>query len=354
MGAGPFTAAELASRLGGVVEGDGGRLLLGVLGLDEAGPEHLSFLSNRRYVRSLGRTRAGAVLIDRSTAAPGLTLIRCDDPYVAFARALALFHPEDRPAPGVDPRAVVAPGAVVEGATVEAFAFVGPGAVVGPGSLVEPFAYVGPGARVGADCRLMPHSVVCAGCTVGDRVWLNPGAVVGGEGFGFAPSRSGLVKIPQVGQAVVEDDVEIGSNSCVDRAALGTTRVRRGAKLDNLVQVGHAAEVGEHNVLVAYSGVAGSTRLGRGVTLAAKAAVLGHLEVGDGVTVGAASVVHDDQPAGARVSGVPAIEHRRWLRAATGFGELPDLLRTVRALEARVAALEAERQGDAPDGGDER
>lgn len=343
--AGPFTVAELARRLGGEVEGDGGCALSDVRGLDEAGPEHLSFLSNRRYVRRLAGSRAGAVLIDRQTPAGGRTVIRTEDPYAAFAAAVAIFHPLPWPEPRVDPAAWVAPDAVVQGATIEAFAWIGPGAVVGPGTWVEAGATVGPGAVIGPDCRLMSRSVVCAGCALGARVWLNPGAVVGAEGFGFAPTAAGLVKIPQVGRAVVEDDVEIGANSTVDRAALGETRVGRGAKLDNLVQVGHGAEIGPHNCLVAYSGVAGSSRLGRGVTLAAKAAVLGHLQIGDGVSVGVASIVHDDQPAGARVSGVPAIEHRRWLRAATAAAELPDLLRQVRALEARLARLERAAAG---------
>lgn len=339
--AGPFTVAELARRLGGEVEGDGARVLVDVRGLDEAGPEHLSFLSNRRYVRRLAASGAGAVLIDQRTPAGGRTVIRLPDPYAAFAAALAIFHPLAWPAPGVDSAAWVAPDAVVEGATIEAFAWIGPGAVVGPGTWVEAGATVGPGAVIGPDCRLMSRSVVCAGCALGARVWLNPGAVVGAEGFGFAPTPDGLKKIPQVGRAVVEDDVEVGANSTIDRAALGETRVGRGAKLDNLVQVGHGAEIGPHSCLVAYSGVAGSSRLGRGVTLAARATVLGHLQIGDGVTVGVSGVVHDDQPAGASVSGVPAIEHRRWLRAATAAAELPDLLRQVRALEARLAALEA-------------
>ncbi len=339
--AGPFTVAEIARHVGGTVEGDGDRRLSDVRGLDEAGPDHLSFLANRRYARRMRATRAGAVLVGRDEPARGRTVIRCDDPYVAFARALALFHPRPWPAPGVDPRAFVAEDAVVDGATVEAFAWVGPGAVVGPETWVQAGAVIGAGARVGRRCRLMPHSVVAEGCALGDRVWLNPGAVVGAEGFGFAPTPGGWVKIPQVGRAVVGDDVEIGANSCVDRAAMGETRVEEGARLDNLVQVGHAARVGPHSLMVAFSGVAGSARLGAGVRLAAKAAVLGHIELGDGVQVGTASVVHDGQPPGARVTGVPAIEHRRWLRAAASFGELPELRRTVRALERRVAELEA-------------
>ena len=346
--AGPFSAGEIALAVGGRLEGDPDLLLEDVAALAEAGPAHLSFLSNRRYARQLTASQAGVVLVDERVPVGGRAVIRCADPYVAFARALQQFNPQPWPAPRVDPAAHVAPDAIVAGATIEAFAWVGPGAVVGPGTWLEAGAVVGEGARVGAGCRLMAHSVVAAGCVLGDRVWLNPGAVIGGEGFGFAPTADGWVKIPQVGRAVVEDDVEVGVHTAVDRAALGETRVGRGTKMDNFVQIGHAVEVGPDSCLVAYSGVAGSTRMGRGVVLAAKAAVLGHLDIGDGVQVGVASVVHSDQPAGARVTGVPAIEHGRWLRAATAVGELPELLRRVRALEARVVELEAALAAAAP------
>jgi len=335
-----FTVAELAEALGGVVEGDEARVLTGVAGLEEAGEHEVSFVSNRRYVRKLAATGAGAVLVDRQLDGQGKTLIRVADPYAAFARALALFHPEQRPEPGVHPRAFVAEGAEVEGATIEAFAVVESGARVGAGAWVQSHAYVGRNAVIGRDVRLMPGSVVCDGCAVGDRSWLNPGAVVGSEGFGFAPTAAGNLKIPQVGTAVVEADVELGAQTCVDRAALGTTVVRRGAKLDNLVQIGHAAEVGEHSLMVAYSGVAGSSKLGARSVLGAKAAVLGHIELGEGVQVGVSSVVRDSQPDRARVTGVPAIPHRRWLRAATVFGDLPEHDKRIRALEARLARLE--------------
>jgi UDP-3-O-[3-hydroxymyristoyl] glucosamine N-acyltransferase len=168
--------------------------------------------------------------------------------------------------------------------------------------------------------------------------------VVGGEGFGFAAGPSGHLKIPQAGVAVVEDDVEIGVNSCVDRAAVGVTRVAQGAKLDNLVQVGHGAHVGPHTRMVAYAGVAGSTHLGANVVLAAKAAVLGHLTIGDGVQVGVCSAVHNDQPDGARVTGVPAITHAKWLRAAASFSEIPDLVRKLRDLESRIISLEGRKK----------
>ena len=328
-----FTVARVAEALGGSVEGAEGLPLIGVRALADAGPEHLSFLANRRYARAARESRAGAIIVGPTEQLGGHTLIRCADPYAGFAKALQLFHPDPVLAPGIDPRAHVAPDAVVDGARIEAFAWVGPRAKVGAGSWVEAGAVVGEGATVGRDCRLMANSTVCAGSVVGDRVWLNPGAVVGSEGFGFAPTPNGNVKIPQVGRAIVEDDVEVGANSCIDRAALGDTYVRSGAKLDNLVQIGHAADIGADSLLVAFSGVAGSSRLGRRTTLAAKSGVLGHLTLGDDVTVGVASIVHDDLPSGARVSGLPAIEHRRWLRAATAFADLPELMKRMRTMD---------------------
>lgn len=340
--AGPFAVAELAERLGGEVVGEGDRTIEDVRGLADAGPRHLSFLANRRYARQLADSRAGAVLLDRDTDARGHTAIRLDDPYAAFARALALFHPQPWPEPGVHPQACVAPDARVEGATVEAFAWIGPGAVVGAGSWIEAGAYVGAGVEVGERCRLMPGSVAYSGAVLGDRVWLNPGAVVGGEGFGFAPRPDGHVKIPQTGFAVVEDDVEIGCNSCVDRPTMGETAVRRGARLDNLVQVGHGAEIGEGTLMAAYAGVAGSTRVGKGVMFGAKSGAINHLEIGDGATLSTHCIAFQDQPDGAQLAGSPAIDRRTWLRATTAFADLPALLKRVRALERRVEELEEE------------
>jgi len=338
--AGPFTAAELAERLGGEVEGDGAALLEDVRGLEEAEAEHLSFLANPKYARQLATTRAGAVLVRPEVDAGGRTVIRLADPYAAFARALAIFHPAERPEPGVDPRAAIDESAEVDpSATVEAFAWIGPRAAVGARTWVEAAAYVGEDARVGADCHLMAHSVVRPDCELGDRVVLNPGVVVGGEGFGFAPTAEGNVKIPQVGTARIGPDVEIGANSTVDRAAMAATEVGEGAKLDNLVQVGHGARVGAHVLMAAYSAAAGSARIGDRSVLAGKAGVINHVELGEGSQVATASIVMRDQPPGSRLAGSPAIEHAAWLRAATLFKELPAMLARLRRLEKRVAAL---------------
>jgi UDP-3-O-[3-hydroxymyristoyl] glucosamine N-acyltransferase len=342
--AGPFTVGDVADALGGEARGDTELILTDVHPLATAGPSSISFLANRKYRRAAESSKAGCILVASGVElADNRTVIVCEDPYLAFAETMTLFHPYTPPEADVDPRAYVAPDACVEGARIEAFAWVGPGAVVGSETWVESGAVVGAGAVVGSRCRLMPNSVVMDRCHLGDRVWLNPGAVIGGEGFGFAPGQQGHTKIPQAGDVRIGNDVEIGANSCVDRGALESTVVRDGAKLDNLVQVGHAADVGEHSLMVAYSGVAGSTKVGKGVVLAAKAAVLGHLEIGDGVQVGVASVVSKDQPAGVKVTGVPAIEHRRWLRSATAFSAIPELLTRVRELEQRIADLEDDK-----------
>jgi len=341
----PRTVATVAAHLNGrVISGDPNAPVDHIAGLESAGPGALSFLANRRYTRFLPGSKAAAVLVAPGTAPSddGPARIEVADPYAAFADALAWMYPKQRPAPGVHPRAVVAEDAVIEGVFVGALAVVGAGVVVGPGSVIEPGVVIGAGAQVGVDAHLMANAVVAPGCVLGDRVVLNPGAVVGGDGYGFAPTASGHRKIPQLGIAALGDDVEVGSNSCIDRSALPGTQtvVGNGSKLDNLVQVGHGATLGRGVRMVAYSGVAGSSTLGDGVTLAAKAAVLGHRSIGAGVQVGAASVVHDGQPDGARVTGVPAIDHRTWLRAATAFRDLPDVLRELRDLRRRVKALE--------------
>jgi len=344
--AGPYTAAQLAERLGGTVDGDGDVRLADVRGLEDAGPEHLSFLANPKFARQLATTRAGAVLVAPDVDSKGRTVIRLADPYAAFARALAIFHPAARPEPGIDPRAAIDGTATIDpSATVAAFAWIGPRAVVGARTWVEAGAYVGAGASIGADCHLMANAVVCHGCEVGDRAILNPGAVVGGDGFGFAPTPEGNVKIPQVGSARLGPDVEIGANTTVDRAAMGVTEVADGAKLDNLVMVAHGARIGEHAMLAAFGAAAGSARIGARSVLAGKAAVINHVEIGEGSQVAAASIVMGDHPAGSRLAGTPAIDHATWLRASTVFKSLPALVARVRALEKRLDELTAAGQG---------
>ena len=331
---------ELAARLGCELRGDGDVEIRGVAGLDDAGPGDLSFLANPRYAGKLETTRAAAVVLLASQASDRPALVS-DNPYLAFARAIALVRPSPRPAPGVDASARVDESAVLgDGVHVGALAVVGALARVGARSVLHPHVVLYDGAEIGEDCVLHSGVHVRERCRLGRRVVVQNGAVIGGDGFGFARDAQGRYhKFPQVGIVVVEDDVEIGALSAIDRAALGETRIGRGTKLDNLVQVGHSVTIGEDSVLAGQVGIAGSTRLGKRVTLAGQVGVAGHLEIGDGATVTAQTGIPGSVEAGALVSGSPAIENRAWLKSTAVFAKLPELQRRLRELERRVESL---------------
>lgn len=340
------TLGGIAAALGAELRGAPGLAIEGVAPLNVAGPGHLSFFANAKYVRQLEATSAGAVLLsaqDAAKAPAGLGLLVSVNPYRDFSLAVARwFDPRPRPAAGVHPSAVVDPGARVDAsAHVGALAYVGPGARVGPRSAVHAQAHVGPDCVIGADCILYPQTVLYDGCRLGDRVIVHAGAVLGADGFGFAPDPPrGYVKVPQIGWVQVEDDVEIQANACVDRGSLGATVIRRGAKLDNLVQVAHNVEIGENTVIAAQSAVSGSTKVGRWVTLAGQSAIAGHLTVGDQSVITGQAGLGKDIPAKSIVSGSPAqpmMEHHRGLAELI---RLPDLRRRVKALEAGLAGLE--------------
>jgi UDP-3-O-[3-hydroxymyristoyl] glucosamine N-acyltransferase len=332
--------ADLAARLGCELRGDGEREVTGVAPIEGAGPGDLTFLANRRYASHLGTTRAGAVILAPGHEAPGACLVT-RNPYLAFARAVALLRPAGRPAPGVDPSARVHPTAeVAEGVHVGPLAVVGAGVRLGARTVVHPHVVLYEGVEVGEDCVLHSGVQVRERCRLGDRVVVQNGAVVGSDGFGFARDDEGRYhKFPQVGVVVVEDDVEIGALTAIDRAALGETRIGRGTKLDNLVQIGHSVTIGENTVLAGQVGIAGSTRVGSGVTLAGQVGVAGHLTIGDGVIVTAQSGIPGDVGKGAVVSGSPAIENRAWLKSSAVFAKLPELQKRLRDLERRVEAL---------------
>jgi UDP-3-O-[3-hydroxymyristoyl] glucosamine N-acyltransferase len=345
-----FSLAELAERVGGRVEGDGSIRIERVMPLEEAGPSDVSFFANRKYAAAFAATRAGAVVVGEGEEVPaGRTVLRSANAYLAFARISTLFHPPREAVPEISPGAVIAEGAVVDpSAEVQALAHVGRGATVGARTILFPGVYVGDGARVGDDCILYPNVVVRERCVVGNRCILQPGAVVGGDGFGFALDMEGdgsgprHFKVPQSGIAVIEDDVEIGANTCIDRGTLGATVVRRGAKVDNLVQIAHNVEVGPLSLVVAQVGVSGSTKLGTGVVLAGQVGVVGHLTIGDGARLGAQAGVSNDVPAGETYSGYPARPHRQWLREEGALRKLPEIWKRVRELEKEIARLKEE------------
>jgi UDP-3-O-[3-hydroxymyristoyl] glucosamine N-acyltransferase len=334
----------LASRLGCALRGDGEVEVARVAGIGEAGPGDLTFVSGARYAPQLGSTRASAVIVPAGlqTALPSLV---SDNPYLAFARAVGLLHPEPPLPPGIHPSAVVHQTAEVSpDAHVGALCAVGAGVRVGARTILHPHVVLYDGASVGVDCRLHSGVQVREHCRLGDRVIVQNNAVIGADGFGFAKDADGRYqKIPQVGIVVVEDDVEIGALTAIDRAALHETRIGRGTKIDNLVQIGHSVVIGADSVLAGQVGVAGSTTLGDRVTLAGQVGVAGHLTIGAGVVATAQTGIPSSVEAGRMISGYPAIGNREWLKASAVFAQLPDLRRRVRELERQLD--EREEQG---------
>lgn len=334
---------DIALRLNCALVGDGGIEITGLAGMEHAGPTELTFLANPKYAPKVKRTRAAAILAAEPVKDHPIATLVSGNPYLDFARALELFYQPPRPAPGIHPSAAVAPSAVIgEGASIGAFVSIGEDVIIGRNAVLHPHVVVYRGARIGDDFCAHSHSVVREFCCVGDRVILQNGVVVGGDGFGFALTKDGThYKIVQSGVTVIEDDVEIQTLTSVDRATVGETRVRRGAKIDSLVQVGHACVVGEDNIVCAQTGLAGSSILGRSVVLAGQVGVSGHLTIHDNAVVYAQSGVGGDVPAGLAISGSPAFDASLWRRAVAAFPKLPELIKTVRELRKRVEELAA-------------
>ena len=334
--------------IGGRVQGNPDRRVRGVAALDTAGPDELSFLTNPRYRFALATTRAGAILVGPGTKIEGRDLLIASDPQLALAEILERFHPLDRPAPGVSPDARVdATASLGEGAAIGAFAVVGEGARIGARVVLGAGVVIGEGAAVGDDTVVMPRVVLYPGTQLGARCIVHAGVVLGADGFGFATSGGSHRKVPQVGRVVIEDDVEIGANTTVDRGALGETRIGHGTKIDNLVMIAHGASIGPHGLLAAQSGVSGSTRIGSHVTFAGQSGTAGHLSLGDRVVVAAKSAVFADVADGSFVAGIPAVDHRAWKRSQAIVKMLPELRERLRKLEERLDALTSGEKGNA-------
>jgi UDP-3-O-[3-hydroxymyristoyl] glucosamine N-acyltransferase len=342
---------EIAEALGRRLIGDGDLEISGVAGMEHAGPGQLTFLANPKYAPKVKHTKASAILVTEPPAGVEIASIVSDNPYLDFARALALFYQPPRPAPGVHPMAYVAPTAEIgENCSIGPFAAVGERVRIGRNAVLHPHAVIYEGAEIGDDFVAHSHTAVREFCRVGSRVILQNGVVVGGDGFGFAKRADGThFKIVQSGVTVIEDDVEVQSLTSVDRATVGETRVRRGAKIDSLVQIGHACVVGEDNIICAQTGLAGSTVLERNVLLAGQVGSSGHLTVHEGAIVYAQSGIGGDVAAGARISGSPAFAAGEWLRAVTAYPKLPDLLKSLRELKKKVDELEQHARQSNPD-----
>lgn len=333
---------ELAEQLGCTLHGDGGVEITGVAGMEHAGPSELTFLANQKYAHKVKHSRAAAILVEQPLLDLPIRSVVSKNPYHDFARALALFYQPPKPPPGIHPLAYVAESAQVgDGASIAPFVYVGENVRIGRNAVLYPHVVIYESAQIGDDFTAHAHASVREYCRVGDRVILQNGVVVGGDGFGFAKTAGGThFKIVQSGVTVIEDDVEIQSLTSVDRATVGETRVKRGAKVDSLVQIGHACVVGEDNIICAQTGLAGSSILEKNVLLAGQVGVSGHLTIHDGAIVYAQSGIGGDVPAGAAVSGSPAFDSREWLRAVTAFQRLPEIAKTVRQLEKRLRLME--------------
>ena len=337
--------SELARQTGARVEEKFGDIdIVGAAGLDDAEQGHVTFLANPRYTPRVQTTRASAVYLAEGSEAArdDIAMLHARDPYLAYTRALILFNPEPEFEPVIHPSAVVDPSARLgAGVAVGACSVLGRGVSVGDGVRIFPNVTVYDGVTIGAGSVIHSGVALREGANIGARVTVHNNAVIGSDGFGYAKDEEGRwLKIPQTGRVVVEDDVEIGAGTTIDCASVGETRIARGAKIDNLVQIGHSCTVGEDSLLCAQVGLAGSSRIGRRVILAGQAGVAGHLEIGDDVVLTAKSATSHNVPAGRVISGIPAFDNRDWLRSTAAFRRLGDMQRTLRTLEARLAALE--------------
>jgi len=342
MSAGELTAQAVAELVGGRLLGDGAIVLRSVRPLDRAGPDALSLAVSGRYAEQLRATRAGAVLIPQELAGAASGSGACivaSDPYRALVRAMAALFPAPPPVPGVDPAARLGAGSRLgRGVTIGPFTVVGREARLGDRCRIAEGVSIGEGVTIGEDSVLGPRSVCYRGSRIGHRVVIKAGAVIGGDGFGFLASGGEHLRIPHVGGCIIEDDVEIGSNTCIDRGSLDDTIIGRGTKLDNLVHVGHNVRIGQRCLLMAGVGIAGSTRIGDDVILAGHVGVTDHLVIGDGARVAAKSAVFGDIPPGLAVSGHPARPHRQFLRAQAALYRLAPLVNDIENLVASPAS----------------
>ncbi|HEY3155017.1 MAG TPA: UDP-3-O-(3-hydroxymyristoyl)glucosamine N-acyltransferase [Candidatus Eisenbacteria bacterium] len=340
------TLEAVAKAIDGTVVGDGSVEITGVAGIREAREGDLTFLANPRYESYLDVTQASAIIVSENHRNIRKPLIQNPNPYLAFLKAIRLFAGEaERPCTGVHPTAVVSEEAyVAQDASIGPYVVIERGASIGARAIVHAGCYVGARTRLGDEVLLYPNVTVREECVLGDRVIVHSGTVVGSDGFGFVRDGDVYRKLPQVGNVVVEDDVEIGANVTIDRATTGTTRIGAGSKIDNLVQIAHNVQIGENCIIVAQVGISGSTVLGDHVVLAGQVGIVGHIEIGDGASVGAQSGVSKSVKAGERMFGYPAMPLRQAKRIEASIRNLPELIQTVRRLKRRVDELEGSKE----------
>lgn len=337
-----ISIAEIAALTGGTVLGNGQRMISGIASIDEAGDNDLTFIANQKYFKMLKTTRAAAVLVPPGITDPERNLIVVADPYADFGKLLAKFYPVDHGLAGVSPDAYIEEGASVsQEATVLPRSIISRGARIEKGAVIYPGVFIGRNVRVGEDSILYANVSVYANCIIGKRVILHSGVVIGADGFGFAEPGAGNAKIPQVGIVQIDDDVELGANTTVDRATLGKTWIQRNVKIDNLVQVAHNVVIGENSAIAAQTGISGSTKIGRGVMIGGQVGIVGHISIGDHVMIAASSGIHKDIPAGMVGGGTPFLSYKEWLRVESAKLKLPEIRAKLKQLGQQMEQLEA-------------
>ncbi len=336
--------SEVAQRLGCELRGNGETEVCGVNGIDEAGPGELTFVANKKYLAKLPATKAAAVILAPEAPEVSLPSLRTANPYLAFAQALELFYPPYVPPEGVHPTAVISPSARIGAyASIGPYAVIGENVVIGETACIFAHVVIYPNVSIGHHFTAHAGVVVREGTRIGDRVVLQGGVVIGGDGFGYVPLPDGATyKIPQSGVVVLEDEVEVGANTTIDRATVGATVIRRGAKIDNLVMIGHGCEVGEGTLLAAQVGLSGSTKLEAGVRMGGQVGAAGHLTVGKNTMVAAQSGIPRDVPANSVIGGYPAVNIRSWRRYSAVLPKLPEILRRLRRIEQAVFKVKNE------------
>lgn len=337
---------EIAEILGGTVVGDDSVVIRDIKGIDEAGEGDLTFIANPKYRKKLETTSASAVLVSAKVEDSNKNLLIVKDPYASMAKVLCIYYPEKQAIVTISEDAFIADGAeIAEDVTVYPGVYIGDGAQIRSGVILYPGVFVGNEVIIDEDSILYPNVTVYRKCIIGKRVILHAGVVVGSDGFGFANPGVDNLKIPQVGFVQIDDDVEIGANTTIDRGTLEKTWIKKGVKIDNLVQIAHNVVIGENSVIVAQVGISGSTRLGKSVILGGQVGLVGHLDIGDNVMVGAQSGVPEDIPPNQVVSGSPHMPHRRWLRVQAHLPQLPEMRKTMISLQKRIEELEKKIKG---------
>lgn len=338
-----FTAKQIAAYIGGEIVGDENATVSTFAKIEEGVKGALSFLSNPKYAPYIYGTQSSIVLVNNDFVPERpvqTTLIKTANAYESLAKLMALYESVKPKKTGVSSMASVAPSATIgQNVYIAPFVYIGERAVIGDNTAIEANTSVGDGATVGSDCILYSNVTIYHGCKVGNRCILHAGSVVGADGFGFAPGVNGYEKIPQIGIAILEDDVEIGANTCIDRATMGATIIKRGVKLDNMVQVAHNVVVDEHTVMAAQSGVAGSTKVGRWCMVGGQAGISGHIKLGNQVKVGGHSGVTNNVQDGKSMMGYPAFEHTQFARASVIFKKLPEMYREMDVLKKEIELL---------------